>query len=338
MILPFFIGTYTSPTGSQGIYQSTLNLQTGELTTPILAAKTENPSYLALHPRGPNLVCVNESAQGAVTSYSISTDLKLTYPNITKLNGSGPCYISFISDGLQIYTASYGSGDYEEVNVAGVPWSYNNNAEGEPPARAHSICTHPTLPFLFATDLGRNQLLSWTFESPTPTKSQVTNFLAGSPRHMAFSKSGNTLYVNSENNSSVTAMQINPVTGELTAFQTISTLPPDTTTKNTTAEILIHPNGKFLYVSNRGHNSIATFTINGNETLATPTITQIEAQSPRGLAIDPAGNYLLAAGQTNDIIISLKLDQKTGTPSPTGHKITLSKPVHMVFVPPQSFN
>ncbi len=332
MILPFFIGTYTSATGSQGIYQSTLNLETGELTTPILAAKTSNPSYLSIHPTQPILYCANETNSGGFTSFTITPEHQLINATEFKITGGGPCHISLNASGTHVFTASYGTGDFNAFNVSGLQiWQHNNNSLEQKDSHAHCIKLHPTLPFAYATDLGRNQILSWTIREGIPQNLRTHTLTSCSPRHFVFSKSGQTIYVNSENNSTVTALRINSTTGELSEFQTLSTIDPKNNTKNSTAEIILHPNGKFLYVSNRGQNSIATFQINPDESLQQSTLTQIEAQTPRGLALDPTGQFLLAAGQQNNIIISLKIDQSNGIPTPTPHKITLSKPVHMLF-------
>ncbi|MFM9871903.1 MAG: lactonase family protein [Fimbriimonadaceae bacterium] len=332
MILPFFIGTYTSPTGSQGIYQSTLNLKTGELTTPILAAKTPNPSYLAISPTQPILYCANETASGGVTSFSIGPENQLTNPTEFKITGGGPCFLSLNPYGSQIFTASYGTGDFNSFNTSGPAlWHHNNNSAEQPASRAHCIKLHPTLPFAYATDLGRNQILTWIIRDGIPQALQTHILKSGSPRHFVFSKSGQTLYVNSEHSSTVTALKINSSTGELTELQTLTAIDPKNSTKNTTAEILLHPTGNFLYVSNRGQNSIATYKIKLDESLEGPTLTPTEADTIRGLAIDPTGTYLLAAGQQNNLIISLKINPETGIPTPTTHKITVSKPVHMLF-------
>lgn len=332
MLLPFFIGTYTSPTGSEGIYQSTLNLRSGELTTPILAAKTPNPSYLAIHPSQPILYCANETASGGVTAFSIGSENKLTNPTEFKINGGGPCHLSLNPYGSQIATANYGTGDFNLINSTGNPlWHHNNNPSEQKNSHAHCIKFHPTLPFAFATDLGRNQILSWIIRDGIPQNLQTHTLTSGSPRHFVFSKSGKTLYVNSEHSSTVTALRINSSTGTLTEFQTLTTTDPLKKTNNTTAEILLHPTGNFLYISNRGQNSIATYKINDDETLSEPTLTPTDADTVRGLAIDPTGSYLLAAGQNNDIVISLKVNQSTGIPSLTNHKISVSKPVHMLF-------
>jgi 6-phosphogluconolactonase len=332
MILPFFIGTYTSPTGSQGIYQSTLNLETGELTTPIFAAKTPNPSYLALHPTQPILYCANETTSGGVTSFSIGPENQLTNPTEFKITGGGPCFLSLNPYGSQIFTASYGTGDFNAFNTSGPSlWHHNNNSAEQKDSHAHCIKLHPTLPFAYATDLGRNQILTWIIRDGIPQAMQTHTFQAGSPRHFVFSKSGKTLYVNSEHNSTITALHINSATGALTEFQTLTTLDPKNETKNSTAEILLNPTGHFLYVSNRGQNSIATYKVKPDESLEGPTLTPTEAETIRGLAIDPTGNFLLAAGQQNNIITSLKINSKTGIPTPTNHKISISKPVHMLF-------
>lgn len=323
MILPFFIGTYTSPDGSQGIYQSTLNLESGALSESFLAAETPNPSYLII--RENKLIAANEINRGQITEFTLTSEQKLAAPIVHKFPGGGPCHISRATKGNELYTAAYGSGDFNALSPTGqILWSHNNNMTDQPSARAHCIKPHPTLPFVFATDLGRNQILTFQQGRLIATTSSE------SPRHFIFSQSGTTLYVNSENASSVTAYRISSDSGTLTEIQTLASI-SENAPKNTTAEILLHPSGKTLYISNRGDNSIATFSINSDETLAQIAITKTEAETPRGLAIDPTGKFLIAAGQTNNLITSLRLDPINGIPSPTSFQVSAPRPVHIVF-------
>lgn len=333
MILPFFIGTYTTPEGSQGIYQSTLNLQTGALTEPTLAAETSNPSYLAFHPKFPILATINELKSGSITTFRFENN-KLIPLQSKAIAEQGPCHLSFHPTQPLLFTASYGSGHFsihtlifDQIGPE-EPFQFPANPENNPPTRAHCIKALPNLPFTYGTDLGRNHIVLFTNDKPP----QFFPLTAGSPRHFVFSQSGQTLYVNSEHDSSVTALKINSETGHLTEFQTISTL-PNNAPQNTTAEILLHPSGKHLYVSNRGDNSIATIAINSDESLSRIAITPILTETPRGLAIDPTGSFLIAAGQSNNIITTLRLDPTTGVPKATNHQVTIFKPVHISFPP-----
>jgi 6-phosphogluconolactonase len=333
VILPFFIGTYTTPEGAQGIYQSTLNLQTGELSEPTLAGETSNPSYLAFHPKFPILATINELKEGAMTTFRYESN-QLIPLQAKAIAGQGPCHLSFHPTEPLLFTASYGSGHFsihtlvfDQVGPE-EPFQFSANPENSPPTRAHCIKAHPNLPFVYGTDLGRNHIVLLTNDQPP----QFFPLTAGSPRHFVFSQSGKTLFVNSEHACTVTAFRINPVDGHLTELKSHSTIPANAP-KNTTAEILLHPSGKTLYVSNRGDNSIATFAINPDETISRLAITPIPAETPRGLAIDPTGAFLIAAGQSNNIVTTLRLDPITGIPKDTNHQVALSKPVHIAFPP-----
>lgn len=329
LAIPFFIATYTAPNGSQGIYKSTLDLETGALSQPILAAATPNPSYLAISPDRRWIACVNEQNPGQMTLFSLSPEDELHDPRVLPLQGKGPCFLQFLPDSQSLLAASYGSGDFECVSLAGKPlWGWNNVQAGQSPPHAHCLQPLPNSPFAVGTDLGRDLVL--TFRDGRPVQAHV--LAAGSPRHFAFDPTGKRLYVGSEHGNSVTTLEIDRESGAMTETQTLSTLPMDFQGNNTTAEVLLHPSGKWLYVSNRGHDSIACFPRLPNGVLAKPSIATIAAKTPRGMAIDPSGRYLLVAGQENGIVTSLKIDGSTGLPSPTGFEIKLSKPVHMLFL------
>lgn len=330
MVLPFFIATYTTPGGSQGIYRSALDLETGALEAPLLAAATPNPSYLALSPDGSSLACVNEQSPGTLTLFKIGAEFRLSQRATIALTGQGPCFVQFAPDGQSLLTASYGSGDFETVALDGrTLWKWSAAATSSPAAHAHCLKSLPGTPWSFGTDLGQNLVIS--FRNGIMVHQHTLQ--AGSPRHFAFNPTENCLYVGSEYGSSITVLQLDRESGSLAESQTVSTLPARFQGENSTAEVLTHPSGKWLYVSNRGHDSIACFPIHGDGSLGGPAITQIGVQTPRGLAIDPTGAYLLAAGQSDGKIVSLKIDPINGIPAASGPMIKVSKPVHMLFGP-----
>jgi len=154
------------------------------------------------------------------------------------------------------------------------------------------------------------------------------------PRHIAFHPNGQFVYVNSELTSAVTAFAYNAAEGSLKPLQTLSALPPTFKGNNTTAEVQVHPNGKFLYVSNRGHDSIAQYAIAENGTLMTKTWAPTLGKTPRNFRIDPTGSFLLAANQGSNNVVVFKINQATGELEPTGSKITVSQPVCVLFRQP----
>jgi 6-phosphogluconolactonase len=157
----------------------------------------------------------------------------------------------------------------------------------------------------------------------------------GGPRHFSFHPNGKFAYTNNELTSSVTAMSYDAKSGALTTLQTISTLPEGGHKGNSTAEVLVHPSGKFLYCSNRGHNSIAIFTIDSKTGKLTAAGRQgDQIKTPRNFCIDPAGKYLIAANQDSDSLVVFRIDQKTGALEPTGTRVELPRPVCVRFYTP----
>lgn len=355
-MLQVYLGTYTGK-GSEGIYLSELDLTTGKLSEPKLAAKTANPSFLALHPTKPVLYAVNEmpaspsQGRGSITAFSIQpqtgTLIKL---HAMSSAGSGPCYVSVDPTGQCVLVANYGTG-----NVACLRLKENGafqdffsmfqhagssaNSKRQEGPHAHCIQADPANRYVLATDLGVDKLMIYRLNPDqgniTQNNPAFVTFPPGSgPRHIAFHPNGRIVYVNSELTSAVTAFAYNAAEGSLKSIQTLSTLPPTFKGNNTTAEIQVHPNGKFLYVSNRGQDSIAHFAIAENGTLTLRTFAPALGKTPRNFRIDPTGTYLLAANQGSNNVVVFKINQNTGELEPTGSKISVSQPVCVLFRQP----
>jgi 6-phosphogluconolactonase len=203
---------------------------------------------------------------------------------------------------------------------------------------AHAVVLSPDHRFLFVPDLGLDQVLAYRVDAQSGALAAAappfTKITEGSgPRHMAFHPNGRFAYVNSEMGSLVTALAYDPASGVLKELQTISTLPKDFTGTNNTAEAEVHPNGRFLYVSNRGHDTIAVFTIDaGNGMLTFVEHAPTQGKTPRNFAIDPTGSYLFAANQDTDNIVLFRIDQSTGRLTPTGKVLEIDAPVSLVFL------
>lgn len=347
-----YVGTYTVK-GSKGIYAFEFNLRTAEVTNPRLVAETLHPSFLAIHPNAPFLYAVNEiwenGKEGTVSAFAIQPDGSLQFLNQQPSKGIGPCHLTVDKTGKFVLVANYGNG-----SVAVLP-ILPNGSLGEPtcsiqhegksvnPQRqegphAHSINLDLANRFAIVADLGIDKLLIYRFDatkgilSPNETPF-VSTALGAGPRHISLHPSGKFLYSINELNSTVTAYRYDPSKGILTEVQTVSTLPEGFSGTNTTAEIQVHPSGRFLYGSNRGHDSIAIFAIEeamGKLTLVGHQPTH--GRTPRNFSIDPTGAYLFAANQDSDNIVVFRIDQQTGKLEPSGQTINVPTPVCVKFL------
>jgi 6-phosphogluconolactonase len=361
---PFvWFGTYTGgPANSEGIYVSRLDVATGKLTEPVVAAAVKSPSFLAVHPTLPVLYAVSEVGEtdgkptGAVCSFAIDeTTGKLTLKNHQPSGGAGPCHVSVDRTGRVALAANYGGGSVIclglaadgslEPVVPGSPGGFiQHEGKGPNPQRQeapHGHSINPTADgrFALACDLGVDKLLIHALDVGKATLTPH-GFGRGEPgagpRHFAFHPSGRYGYAVNELDLTVTAFSFDPQAGTLTAIQAISTLPADVTdTKGfSTAEIVAHPSGKFLYASNRGHDSIAMYAVDG----ATGRLTflgaePIRGKTPRNFVIDPAGKFLLAAGQNSHTVTVFAIDAETGKLSFTGQSLDVPSPVCIRFRP-----
>jgi 6-phosphogluconolactonase len=343
-----FIGTYTGgATGSKGIYASTFDDQTGALTEAQLVAETESPSFLALSPDNKFVYAVNETNEGSVSAFRIKNDSDELESLNTKPTGSAPCHVSTSSDGKYVLFANYSGGSIgayatTEDGTLGERTAFvqHTGASGatkrQSAPNAHSINLDSANKFAIVSDLGLDKVITYAFDADKGTLAPTHEFKAttpgNGPRHFALHPSEKFGYSLNEITRSVTACTYDSKTGDLTAVGTTSTLPTDAKAEGSTAEIFVHPNGKFVYASNRGHDSIAVFSINQTD----GSLTQIQVQktggqTPRSFAIAPGGKFILAAGQSDASIHVLALDPETGLLSPTKHQIKAPAPVCIVF-------
>ncbi len=351
-----YFGTYTGK-GSQGIYVSKLDSKTGQLTPPVLAATTPNPTFLAVHPNGTALFAANEIADyqgkksGAVAGYSINPkNGLLTLINQESAGGDGTCHLVVDAKGKNVLCANYGGG-----SVAVLPLdsslkllprtafiqhqgsSANESRQKAP--HAHSINLSRNNRFAYAADLGLDKILIYKFDATQGSlvandPASVSLKPGAGPRHFAFTPGGNFAYAINELDSTLTGFSFDRDRGGLTEVQTLSTLPADFKGGNSTAEVQVHPSGQYVYGSNRGHHSIAVFSIdafNGKMSLVEHQSTQ--GKTPRNFAIDPEGRYLIAANQDSGNIVPFKINADSGKLTPTGQSLEVSMPVCIKFVP-----
>lgn len=351
-----YIGTYTRGE-SKGIYAWRFEPSTGRLAELGLAAEAMNPSFLAVHPNGRYLYAVSEVAEfagqksGAVNAYQIDRHTgKLTLLNQVSSRGTGPCYVSFDVSGRYLLVANYGSGSVAALPVAPdgrlreasgfvqhTGSSINPRRQREP--HAHSIQPSPDNRFVLAADLGVDKLFVYRFHpvkgSLEPHDPPFAALAPGSgPRHFTFHPSGRYVYVINELASTVTAFRWEAGSGRLRELHTVPTLPEGFAGENTTAEIRVHPNGRFLYASNRGHDSIAVFAVDPKTGLLfargqTPS----GGKTPRNFSLDPSGRYLFAANQNSNNVVIFRVDPQAGNLIPAGRQLKVPVPVCVRFVP-----
>jgi 6-phosphogluconolactonase len=352
-----FIGTYTSKTDSKGIYSFHFDSSSGQLSSLALAATTQDPSFVTVASNDKYLYAVNELSEfggkksGAVTSYLLdSKSGQLTQLNHVPSGGADPCYVSFNKSGKYLLVANYTGGSIAAFPVApdgriGAASAFvqhtgsGPNKERQEGPHAHYIAASADDRFVFVVDLGLDEVLVYRFDpakgSLTPNNPPFVELTPGAgPRHLAFHPNGKFAYVLSEVNSTVTAFAYDSRNGSFSTLKTLSTIPKDFTAHNDAAEIVVHPSGKFLYVSNRGHDSITEFAIDaarGVLTLAGDFPTQ--GKTPRNFALDPTGKFLLAANQESNNIAVFRIDQSTGGLTATGQIAQVPAPVDIVFVP-----
>jgi 6-phosphogluconolactonase len=353
-----YFGTYTGKQ-SKGIYLSRFQTDTGKLSAPELAAETASPSFLAAHPNHGVLYAVGEvdnfggKKAGVASAFSIDpASGKLTALNQQSSGGPGPCHLSVDATGKAVLVANYGGG-----SVAALPIRPNGslgehrtfiqhegssaNKQRQEAPHGHCIVPDPANRFALACDLGLDKVLVYRLDPAgarlTLNEPPSAPLAPGSgPRHLAFLPDGRFVYVINEMLCTVTAFAYDAAKGSLKEVQTISTLPAGESLKPaySTAEIVAHPSGKFIYGSNRGHDTIAVFAVDS----ATGKLKAIQHEPtqgkiPRNFNIDPTGRYLLAANQNSNSVVVFAIDPATGRLRATGEKIEVGAPVCVVFVP-----
>ena len=354
-----YFGTYTNAkTESKGIYRSRLDVATGQLSPAELAAPAKDPAFLALHPNGQFLYAIDESADAkrtpgkGLSAYAINpTTGALTLLAETSTGSSGACHLTVDATGRAVLIANYGGGGISSVTLTpdgrfgALGPVINHTGSSVNPARqksphAHGVYLSPDNRYALVPDLGIDRIAAYNLDLD-PTRlvplAAANKLPPGSgPRHLTFHPNGRIVYVISELLCTMTAFHYDPGIGALRSFQTISTLPPgETIPKGTsTAEVQVHPNGRFLYGSNRGANTLVVYAIDEKS----GQLTYVESAStlgktPRHFALDPTGTWLLAENQDSSTVAVFRVDPKSGRLTPTGQLLPVPAPVCAVFVP-----
>ena len=355
-----YVGTYTrGDSVSEGIYVYKLDSSSGATEYVDKATGIEDPSFLAIDPGHRHLYATGEtgdmdgSGSGSVTSYAIDPSTgKLTYLDSREPGGTVSCHLIVDATGRFVLAANYGTGSVatfpieEDGSLGEVADFVQHEGSSVNPDRqqgphAHSINLDANNRFAFAPDLGADKIVIYEFDSTrgtlTPTDDLWAQVRPGAgPRHFDFHPSGDYAYVINELDSTVTAFTYDSSSGSLREFQTVSTLPDDFDGVTHCADIHVHQSGKFVYGSNRGHDSIAIFAVDASTGRLSPVaIEPTQGRTPRNFAIDPTGTLLLAANQESSNVVAFRIDQETGELDATGEVTEVPTPVCLKLVPMQ---
>jgi len=357
-----YVGTYTETLPhvvgkGKGIYRFVLDPTSGALTPAGPVTETVSPSFLALHPEGSVLYAVNEAVEvsgeltGTVSAFAIDpNDRGLTFLNRQSTHGNGPCHLTVDATGAYLLVTNHGSGSVAVYPILSdgsigaasdvvqhVGSSVHPRAQLGP--HAHSVNFDRANRFAFVCDKGIDKVVIYRLDHATgkliPNSPPFASVRPGSaPRHLAVHPSRPYVFLINEISSTLTVFQLDEETGALDEIQTVSTLPEGYTDRNTTADLRVHPNGKFVYGSNRGHNSLAIFAIDdGTGHLTSLGHESTRGEVPRNVNFDPSGRLLLAANQNSDTVVAFAVDPDRGTLTPTGAVTNVPSPVCIHFMP-----
>ncbi len=351
-----YVGTYTSG-GCEGIYVYKMDMSDGSIMFVQTVGNLKNPSFLAIDSTDRFLYTFGmiSNADGkqepVVSAYSI--DVKtgmLSFLNRQPIPGRGTCHINVDKTGKYVLTANYSDGNVSMFPVladGGLDkmsdfvqhTGSGPNEKRQKAAHAHSINISPDNKYAYAADLGIDKVMIYKLDLENgklvPNEPPFAKVAPGAgPRHFDFHPNGQFAYVINELNSTVTAFTYNQSDGSLTEIQTVLTLPEGFSEINSTADIHVSPCGKYLYGSNRGHDSIAIFSVDTNTGMLSPVGHEpTQGSTPRNFAVDPTGRYLLAENQRSGTIVIFRIDKATGKLIPTGNVVEVPSPVCIKMIP-----
>ena len=349
-----YVGSYTDPKRAEGVALVHFDTRSGALKLLRAVDAGPNPSFLAIHPNGRVLYAVNEVAErvgqraGGVSAFSIASDGALSRLGDQSSQGAGPCYVSVDRSGRAALVANYDGGSVALLPIAKggelAPATSVDQHHGHGPdterqeaAHAHCIVSDPSNRFALAADLGLDRVMVYRLDVEAGTLQHVEEgdaaLPAGAgPRHIAFHPTLPLVYVVGELDSTVTTLRFDASAGRLTIIDARSSLPAGWRGKSYAADIHVAPSGNVLYVSNRGHDSIAAFsvaasagTLNLEQTIATG------GEWPRNFSLDPTGRWLLVANQNSGSIVVLAREPRSGRLSPTAQRLEITSPICVRF-------
>lgn len=343
-----YFGTYTKDR-DEGIYCYRFDTETGSLAPVGATGGVKNPSFLALHPNGHLLFASIEAEGGAVAAFALApASGDLTLINTQSTGGKGACHVALNPAGTTLVASNYDSGSVASFAIGDdgtlspaatfIQHEGTSVTKRQQGPHAHSATFDAAGGFVIVADLGIDKLMVYALDAATSElRPHDPPFVAlhpgAGPRHFAFHPTRAFAYVINELDSTVTAMTWDAARGVLTPIQTVTTLPDNFTEKNTTAEVVIHPSGRFLYGSNRGHDSLAIYTI--DQTTGKLTFVAHEStrgKQPRNFNIDPTGRWLIAANQATENVQVFRIDEATGRLAAVGESLTVPTPVCVKFL------
>ncbi|HUE82175.1 MAG TPA: lactonase family protein [Pyrinomonadaceae bacterium] len=354
--LTLYVGTYTSGK-SEGIYVYRMGRTTGELKYLKTVKGVVDPSFLSIDSKGRYLFAVNEMTEfagkpgGAVSAFRIDDkDGNLKFLNQEASLGGAPCHVIVDATDGFVLLANYVGGNLSvlPIRADGTLGPASDmvqhlgssiNKERQEAPHAHCIILDPSNQHAFAADLGLDKIMIYRFDSQrgklTPGKQPWAQLKPGAgPRHFKLHPNGRFAYVINELDSTVTGFNYDRTKGTLSTIDSVSTLPKEFSGKNSCADLHVAPSGRFLYGSNRGHDSIVVFAIDeSNGRLNSVQHVSTQGKTPRNFAIDPSGRFLLAANQASDTIVTFQIDQESGRLTATGHVAEVPTPVCLLFGP-----
>ena len=342
--LRFYIGSLT-PGPTSLITLCALDSKTGTIARLDTFNHCKGPGYLAISANKRYLYAATQSNE--IKSFSIDRQGKLTYLNSQSSEGLNPCYVSVHPTGKLAFLANYTGGSVTALPIGAdgqvKPASSTDQYMGSGPnkprqdkAHAHCALASANGKYLYVTDLGTDRIVNYRVDvqtgklAPNPAQAFFSSRPGVGPRHMVVHPSGNRLFVVNELTATLTALAIDK-NGVLSEIQTVATLPTTFSKPNTAAAIRLHPNGKFLYVSNRGYNGITAFQINADGTLQQVDTETQAISTPRDFNIDPTGNYLIVANMDTDNLTVYRLNPSTGQLTFQAESLQVSKPTCIVF-------
>jgi 6-phosphogluconolactonase len=351
-----YVGTYTEGTGSEGLYHCLFHPATGALRIEGVTKGVRNPSFLAFHPSGGTLYAVEEvddlgtDRSGGVVAYAIdAASGRLRERNRAESGGAHPAHVSVHRGGRQVLVANYTGATVSVLTLdragalVGAPRVARHEWVG--PVRPGQDAPHPHSVYpvgrrVYVADLGLDRIIAYRLHgtrggSLVPLPEASLSLRPGDgPRHLAFHPRPRFAYVINELSSTITSLRVEPTTGALHVTGTVSTLPEGYTGKSYCADIHVHPNGRYVYGSNRGHDSIVVAEVSAE----TGTLTVVQHHPtggswPRNFALDPGGRFLLVENQRGGNVVTLAIDPATGRLSATGQVLRLPAPVCLLFAP-----
>jgi 6-phosphogluconolactonase len=349
-----FVGTYTNEK-SEGIYCCRFDAGSGTLEIESVVKGVTNPSYLAIDRNRGRLFCVNETPEfegkpgGSASAFALNVDTGNVRPlNRRATHGADPCYLTIVPDGRFVLVANYTGGSLavlpvrNDGSLAEATDIIQHKGSSVKPRQqgphAHSVLLDSPGRFAYAADLGLDKVMIYRFDNREgklfPSTPGWADLKPGAgPRHLAFSPDGSTLYVANELDSTMTVFSVDRSRGGLEHRQTLSTLPAAFTGENFPADIHVSQSGRFVYCSNRGHDSIAVFAVDTKTGEVSPLQHQTTGGKwPRNFTIDPTGQYLLVANQKSDTITVFAIDRDSGTLTPNGQVAEIPSPVCLRFL------